>query len=228
MKFVAEIGMNHNGNFDLCYELIKQAKYSGADIAKFQLGWRDGKGEINQIDDKIIKTLLSWGDYFDIEIMFSIISDKAFKMIQKYKMNKYKIASRTLIDNFKLAEKIIKENKTTYVSLGMWENKNFPFNNKNIRYLWCKSLYPTYDKDLKNFPKNFSKNKYYGYSDHTIGIETCLLAISRGAELIEKHFTLDKSSNVIRDHALSATPNEFRTMVNLGREINKKIKILKF
>ena len=127
MKFVAEIGMNHNGNFDLCYELIKQAKYSGADIAKFQLGWRDGKGEINQIDDKVIKNLLSWGNYFDIEIMFSIISDKAFKMIQKYKMDKYKIASRTLIDNFKLAEKIIKENKTTYVSLGMWKKKKLPF-----------------------------------------------------------------------------------------------------
>jgi N,N'-diacetyllegionaminate synthase len=225
MKFVAEIGMNHNGNFDLCYELIKQAKYSGADIAKFQLGWRDGKGEINQIDDKVIKNLLSWGNYFDIEIMFSIISDKAFKMIQKYKMAKYKIASRTLIDNFKLAEKIIKENKTTYVSLGMWKKKKLPFNNKNIKYLWCKSLYPTYDKDLKNFPKNFSVNKYYGYSDHTIGIETCLLAVSRGAEMIEKHFTLDKSSNVIRDHALSATPDEFRNLVNLGREINKKIKM---
>lgn len=224
MKFVAEIGMNHNGNFDLCYELIKQAKYSGADIAKFQLGWRDGKGEINQIDDKVIKNLLKWGDYFDIEIMFSIITDKAFKMIKKYKMKKYKIASRTLIDNIKLADKIIKENKTTYVSLGMWNKKNFPFNNKNIRYLWCKSLYPTYDKDLKNFPKNFSEKKYYGYSDHTIGIETCLIAISRGAELIEKHFTLDKSSNVIRDHALSATPEEFKIMVNLGREINKKIK----
>ena len=224
MKFIAEIGMNHNGNFDLCYELIKQAKYSGADIAKFQLGWRDGKGEINQIDDKVIKKLLGWGNYFGIEIMFSIISDKAFKMIKKYKMAKYKIASRTLKDNFNLAEKIIKENKTTYVSLGMWKKKKLPFKNKNIKYLWCKSLYPTYDKDLINFPKNFSEKKYFGYSDHTIGIETCLLAIARGAEVIEKHFTLDKSSNVIRDHALSATPDEFRNLVNLGREINKKIK----
>ena len=52
IKFIAEIGMNHNGNFSLCYELIKQAKLSGADIVKFQLGWRDKKGEINQIDRK--------------------------------------------------------------------------------------------------------------------------------------------------------------------------------
>ena len=40
MLFIAEIGMNHNGNLDLCNELVRQAKWAGADIAKFQLGWR--------------------------------------------------------------------------------------------------------------------------------------------------------------------------------------------
>ena len=78
---------------------------------------------------------------------------------------------------------------------------------------------------MKKFPKKFSVKDYYGYSDHTIGIETCLLAISRGAQIIEKHFTLDKSNTTIRDHALSATPNEFRYLVSLGREIDKKINL---
>ncbi len=59
MIFIAEIGMNYNGNFNLCYELIKQAKYSGADIAKFQLGWRDKPGEINQLDFKKVSQLRS-------------------------------------------------------------------------------------------------------------------------------------------------------------------------
>ena len=107
----------------------------------------------------------------------------------------------------------------------MWNKKKLPFKNKNIKYLWCVSKYPTFNEDLKKFPKKFTKNNYYGYSDHTIGIETCLLAIARGAKIIEKHFTLDKSSNVIRDHALSATPEEFRQLVNLGREIEKKINL---
>ena len=40
IKFVAEIGLNHNGNFDLCHEMIRKAKFAGADYAKFQLGWR--------------------------------------------------------------------------------------------------------------------------------------------------------------------------------------------
>ena len=59
ITFIAEIGMNHNGNFDLCFELIKQAKLSGANIVKFQLGWRDKPGEINCINSKIIKQLIN-------------------------------------------------------------------------------------------------------------------------------------------------------------------------
>ena len=47
IRFIAEIGMNADGNFDRNYELIKQAKIAGADIAKFQLGWRDSKEDIN-------------------------------------------------------------------------------------------------------------------------------------------------------------------------------------
>ena len=71
------------------------------------------------------------------------------------------------------------------------------------------------------FPKQFDENKYYGYSDHTVGIEIPLIAISRGAKIIEKHFTLDKSDNTIRDHALSANPEEFKLMVQIGKNIKR-------
>ena len=227
MIFIAEIGMNYNGNFNLCYELIKQAKYSGADIAKFQLGWRDKPGEINQLNLQKVFQLIKWCNEFNIEPMFSIISENAYKLIKKTKVKKIKIASRSLKYDYKLVKKMIKENKNKQfiISLGMWNKKNLPFKGKNIKYLWCCSKYPTFNENLKNFPKKFNSKNYYGYSDHAIGIETCLIAISRGAKIIEKHFTLDKSDNTIRDHALSATPSEFKSLVILGREINKKILI---
>ena len=227
MKFIAEIGMNYNGNFNLCYELIKQAKYSGADIAKFQLGWRDKPGEINQLDNKKVLQLIKWCNEFKIEPMFSIISDNAYKIIKKIKIKKIKVASRSLKFDFNLVNKMIKENKNKefIISLGMWNKKNLPFKEKNIKYLWCCSKYPTFNEDLKKFPKKFSLKNHYGYSDHTIGIDMCLIAISRGAQIIEKHFTLDKSNTTIRDHALSATPDEFRLLVELGREIHKKVSL---
>ena len=64
---------------------------------------------------------------------------------------------------------------------------------KNLNYLFCISKYPAYPEDLKDFPKKFSEENYIGYSDHTHGISVPLLAISRGAKVIEKHFTLNRN-----------------------------------
>jgi sialic acid synthase SpsE len=226
--FIAEIGMNYNNNFDLNFELIKQAKLSGATFAKFQLGWRDGEGEINQLNKNKIRSLYEWGNYFEIEILFSIISEKAFAIIKDFKPKYFKIASRTVVDNQDLVKSILDLGATTFCSLGMSENVSPPYylkKYKNLKYFWCKSKYPCEPKDMIDLPKNFFNTIYSGYSDHTIGIETCLIALSRGASIIEKHFSLDKSENIIRDHALSATPDEFRIMVNLGTDIFRKINL---
>ena len=222
MLFIAEIGMNHNGNLDLCNELIRQAKWAGADIAKFQLGWRANPDEINCITPKDLVKIEQICEYYEIEFMASIITEEGYELSKHTKPNRYKIASRTVIDKPNLVEKILKLNKPTFLSLGMWEKDALPFKEyDNIEYLWCKSLYPTYPSDLIDLPKDFKTIEINGYSDHSIGIEVALTAISRGATIIEKHFSLDKSDTTIRDHALSATPDEFRLMVNLGRNIYK-------
>lgn len=228
MIFISEIGMNYNGNINLCYELIKQSKYSGADIVKFQIGWRDKDGEINRLTEDKIKKLIEWSKYFEIQIMFSIISNDGFEKLKNYKFSDYKIASRTVKYDIELAKKILDLKKNTFVSLGMSDKKNPPkelSSYKNIKYMWCKSEYPTDLDDLKDFPKDFKKTFFTGYSDHSIGIEMPLLAISRGASVIEKHFTLDKSDQTIRDHTLSATPEEFETMTKIGRDIFRKLKL---
>jgi N,N'-diacetyllegionaminate synthase len=225
MIFIAEIGLNHNGNIDLCYELIKQAKYSGADIAKFQYGWKSGKNEINHLTIKDVRKLKSICDYFEIEILFSVFNKESYKNLKNIGTKKFKIASRILLDDLELAKSISKDKENeTIVSMGMVNLNTRPLgNSKKIKYLWCRSRYPTFLEDLKKFPRDFKKSNFHGYSDHCIGIETCLLAISRGAKIIEKHFTLDKSDTTIRDHSLSATPDEFLNLTRVGRDIGKKI-----
>lgn len=226
MLFIAEIGLNHNGHFGLCYELIKQAKYAGADIAKFQLGWRSKPDEINCITPEIITQLKRWCDYFEIELMFSIFTPEAYEMVKPFNLQKYKIASRTVKDSLDLVKQVALEGKTTIISLGMWDQPSLPLDKApNIRYLWCRSKYPCEPWDLVGLPKDFHSSHFDGYSDHTIGIETPILAIARGATIIEKHFTLDKSDTTIRDHALSATPDEFRTMVEIGCDIYRKLQL---
>tara|TARA_B100001113_G_C21041486_1_gene592549 strand:+ start:278 stop:964 length:687 start_codon:yes stop_codon:yes gene_type:complete len=222
MIFIAELGLNHNGNLELCSELIRQAKWAGADIAKFQLGWKAKEGELNHINKESLDKILKICDYYDIEFMASIFNEESFELSKSINQSQYKIASRTVIDNPELVRSILKLNKPTILSLGMWEKPELPFQDfKNIKYLWCKSMYPTMPWDLKSLPKDFEEKNIAGYSDHSIGIETALLAISRGATIIEKHFTLDKSDVTIRDHSLSADPQEFRTLTTLGRNFNK-------
>ena len=121
-----------------------------------------------------------------------------------------------------MCKKIFATGKIVYCSLGFVNNdfNHFGNNYKNVKYIYCISKYPTYVSDISNFPKIFNNNTYYGYSDHMHGISGCLLALSRGAKFIEKHFTLNKTSQVIRDHVLSATEDEFKILSTIGRELN--------
>ena len=52
-----------------------------------------------------------------------------------------------------------------------------------------------------------------GYSDHTTGIEVAIASATLGATVIEKHFTLDKSTWT--NYKASLDPNELQTMVSL-------------
>lgn len=224
MLFIAEAGLNHNGNYDLACELIRQAQLAGADIAKMQLGWRGKEGELNYIEPPILDKLFKYAEFLGIELMFSIFTDEAYEMIQPYNMPRYKVASRTVVDAPQVMDKMVRSGKETFISLGMWDNEDkLPTLEGNVKYLWCKSEYPSFPWHMTDLPKDFTKTVYSGYSDHTFGIETPLIAISRGAKIIEKHFTLDKSDTYIRDHVLSSTPAEFRQMVELGRAIEKQL-----
>jgi len=224
MLFIAEIGLNHNGNFGLIHELVRQAKFSGADIAKFQLGWRAAEGEMNHITPEILETMVKICAHYEIEPMFSIFRPEFYEMAKPYNFSRYKIASRTVKEEPAMVAELLDEGKETFISLGFWDGEGLPFGERdNLKYLWCKALYPTPPWELADMPKDFDATPYAGFSDHTVGIEAALLAIARGARVIEKHFTLDKSDVTIRDHALSATPEEFGQMVSLGRAMRKNL-----
>ena len=65
-------------------------------------------------------------------------------------------------------------------------------------------------------------NVKVGYSDHTEGIEVPIAAVSLGAEVIEKHFTIDKKM-VGPDHKASLSPLELKNMVQSIRNVEKAL-----
>ena len=91
--------------------------------------------------------------------------------------------------------------------------------------LHCVSNYPVKSSEANLLTIQYLKDNLdcaVGYSDHTLGVDACILAVGMGARVIEKHFTKDKNLSDFRDHQLSADPEEMALLV----EQVKKTEIL--
>ena len=96
---------------------------------------------------------------------------------------------------------------------------------KDITLLHCNTEYPTPMQDvnlraMQTLAQEFGVK--VGYSDHTQGIEVPIAAVALGAEVIEKHFTLDRSMEG-PDHKASLEPEELRAMVSAIRNVEKAL-----
>jgi sialic acid synthase SpsE len=221
MEIIAEIGQNHNGDMQLARRLIAEAKAAGADVAKFQV--YDARAlfpkEGNEWYDYNCKTELSRNDIEmlarecereGIEFMASVFDVERVGWLEHVGMRRYKIASRSVRDN-KLIEAVAKTGKPMLVSLGMWGESDFPKITApgGVEFLYCVSKYPTELSDLQFSRVNFAQ--YAGFSDHTLGIDAAMIALSRGARIIEKHFTVDRGMYG-PDHSGSMTPADLEAL----------------
>ena len=94
-----------------------------------------------------------------------------------------------------------------------------------ITILHCNTEYPTPMEDVNLKAMLHIQREIgvsVGYSDHTLGIEVPIAAVALGAEVIEKHFTLDKNMEG-PDHNASLNPEELKLMVKSIRNIEKAL-----
>ncbi len=94
---------------------------------------------------------------------------------------------------------------------------------KEVSLLHCTTNYPCPYNEVNLLAMQTLKSAFkcqVGYSDHTMGIQIPIAAVALGAEIIEKHFTLDKNMEG-PDHKASLEPNELKKMVNSIRNIEK-------
>lgn len=164
--------------------------------------------------------------------MSSIFGEKSLKITKK--INPFFKISSFEANYFELFEKIIKLKKPIIISTGCSSEKeikkiknffkNYNFSNYSIMH--CGSSYPLKFKDVNlryilKLKKMFKKN-LIGYSDHTIGISSCLAAVTLGAKIIEKHITLSKFDKA-PDSFFSADRSEFKFLVKNIRELEKSL-----
>ncbi|MDA9066881.1 N-acetylneuraminate synthase [Flavobacteriales bacterium] len=166
---------------------------------------------IDYCDKKGVKFLSTAFDFESIEFL-------------KDKLDFYKIPSGE-ITNLPYLIKVAKLKLPIVMSTGMANMQEVKealavliahgINKEDVTILHCNTEYPTPMKDvnllaMKTIEKELGVE--IGYSDHTLGIEIPIAAVTLGATVIEKHFTIDKTMEG-PDHKASLEPNELKAMV---------------
>ncbi len=248
--FIAEIGINHNGDLNITKNLIDNAKMAGFDSVKFQ------KRDIDLVySKKILDTPREspWGNTTreqkeGLEFSFDqyqIIDDycklkkiewfasawdlNSLRFLDKFNLKYHKIASAMIVDQDFLME-VAKRKKHTFISTGMSTIDNIDkavkiFEEAKCSYelMHCVSTYPMKVEDANLETINDLKKKYncnVGYSGHESGLAVSYAASMFGISSLERHITLDRSMYG-SDQSASI---EKRGMVELISTINKMIK----
>jgi sialic acid synthase SpsE len=243
---IAEIGSNHNGNFDLACELIDKAAQAGVNAVKFQtfkasqhyskktnrisLYEEDIFGLIEklEIDRSWHKKLAEVCKDAKVDFLDSPCDSEAIQIALSVDMPLMKMASFDMVD-VRLVDEISKTGKGVVFSAGMatmGEIENAVNicrgnGNEKIVVLQCTSIYPA-PVNLSNLRAMDTIKKAFnvivGYSDHTLGDHIPCAAVALGAKVIEKHYTLDRSM-AGPDHIFAIQPEELKAMVSKIRDI---------
>ena len=242
---IAEIGNNHEGSFLVAKKLINEAYKAGVDAVKFQTFITEDfiTPKEKKRFNKFKKFQLSQKNFIKLA---KISKKKGLKFISTPLDIKSAIFLNPIVDYFKISsgdnnyfqliQKVLSFKKPTIISTGFLnfneikrlvkfiKKNKFPLN--KLTLLHCVSDYPVKDHEANLISIKFLKdnlNVKIGYSDHTLGITASVIATIYGANVIEKHFTLNKKYSSFRDHSLSANPEEMKDLVTSI----KRIRLLK-
>ncbi|HBH23858.1 MAG TPA: N-acetylneuraminate synthase [Cytophagales bacterium] len=236
---IAEIGGNHEGDFEYAKELVNLAIESDVDYIKLQLYQGDSLVNPNISPDRnkhFKKFELSKSQYIDLAQMVidagksftsSVWDPEYLSWIDKY-MDIYKIGSGDLTC-YPILTKIAQKGKPIVLSTGLSmmnevENSvaflrsiNSKYQSKdNLAVLQCTSMYPIENSDVHLNTMFTYKNKLdvtIGYSDHTTDLSALKYATAMRAEVLEFHFTDSRDNKTFRDHKVSLTKSEVLELI---------------
>ncbi|GBF49940.1 N-acetyl neuraminic (sialic) acid synthetase [Leptospira ryugenii] len=237
---IAEIGLNHNNDLTIGKKTIQAAKACGANAVKFQTYKTEDFISQSQADAKFLFDIFKQYELskeFHLEFQkiaknegldfFSTPLDlHSVDLLLELGVPIFKIASGDIV-NLPLLNKVIQTKLPMLVSTGAALPEEVE---RAIRYLeeskqsfailHCVSLYPTpiHKANLNSIPYYLDRtNVVVGFSDHSNGSLAASIAVGLGANIIEKHFTLDTSLEG-PDHTISADPNQ---MLELRQKIDE-------
>ena len=237
---IAEGGLNHNGDIKIAKQLIEKASECGADAIKFQTYKTENfVRSSNQYFDVFKKAELTYEQFeelrdfsksFDITFFSTPFDIESAEFLNNLNVPCFKIASSDLT-NLPLIENIAKMNKPMIISSGLATMKEIEDavncciyeGNKKVALLHCVANYPTKPSEVNMNVLSSMKKKFdfpIGYSDNGESTLVDIVAVSMGANIIEKHFTLDKKMTG-PDHSFSIDPNGLKLLISQINEIEQ-------
>jgi N,N'-diacetyllegionaminate synthase len=246
--FVAEVGVNHEGDPHKAIELLRLAAEAGADAVKFQTytpsrfissenterfervsRFRLGEGAHRRLADEAAR--------IGIAVFSTAVSDDVVPFVASL-FPAIKIASGD-IDFEPVIRAAARQVKPLIVSVGNatleevdqaveWvrqEIRDVQLAERLI-LLQCTGSYPAPIEDANLAVIPMLRERYgvpVGYSNHVLGAEACLAAVALGACLLEIHFTDQKEGRTFRDHQLSLTAPELRSLIESARRVHTAV-----
>ena len=241
MMIVAEMSASHNGDFDRAIAIVHAAAEAGVDAVKLQTWTPDTmchpdaqwKGHKLKTLYRLAHTPWEWHKLLfdlckDLGIVgFSTPFDlPSLEFLESLDCPIYKIASFEMVD-LELIEAAARTGKPLIISTGMASRSEITAAHMaalrggctDLTLLKCTSAYPARAEDahlaaMQAYREDFGVKA--GVSDHTKGIAVAVAAAALGADVIEKHFTVNRDGGL--DSEFSIEPGEMKMMVEMCRE----------
>lgn len=243
---IAEIGVNHEGSEEVAADLIRKAATAGADAVKFQTFVPEHYVSTEQPErfERVGRFCLSHDafrrlaalarslglTFFSTPLGFADI-DFLDEIQPIFKISSGDLTFLALIRHATRTRKplIISTGLGTEAEIQaavnvVLEERPSAREDGSVMLMHCVSAYPTpaEEANLRNITwlaRRFGMPT--GYSDHTLGIKACELAIAVGAVALEKHFTYRKEDQAFHDHKLSADPADLTALVAAVRQAER-------
>jgi N-acetylneuraminate synthase len=245
--FIAEIGINHNGSLDQAKQLIDVAAECGCDAVKFQKRTIDvvytaeelarprenpfgtTNGDLKrglEFDDKEYSKIDRYCKEKNIHWTASCWDEASVDFIAKFDPPCFKLASASLTDD-DLLRHHRKYGKPIIISTGMSEMGQIEhavevLGTENLIILHSTSTYPSQPEELNLNMIKTLREKFsipVGYSGHEVGLASTFAAAILGAQVLERHITLDRSMWG-SDQAASIEPQGFKRLLRDIRELD--------
>ena len=215
-------------------KFVKSEKY-----AEKVIGTQESISELFQrlsLSFEIQKKIFSYAKKKKIMIFSTPFDFESADFLEKIGVSAFKIASADLV-NIPLIKHVAKKMKPVIISTGMSKISEIDeaveafrsTGNQNLILLHCNSSYPSTYSEVNLKFMDTLRTMYQipiGFSDHTTDLLASKIAITKGANVIERHFTLSKKMEG-PDHILSSDLKEMKELVKFKKFFGKWEKLKK-